>query len=241
MRKLLYGILLAALHCLILAGCASTGSQRIYPLSRPEIPPFMAKQGVGYKGDEEKSRYLIIVDAGHGGEDFGAHSMTKPKYQEKHLNLSTAKMLNSFLTQQGYRTIMTRNDDRFIALDKRAEFANEKNPTLFVSVHYNSAPSKEAEGIEVYFYRDEQDKKRTRDSRFLAQSILDNVIEHTQAKSRGIKHGNFAVIRETKMPAILIEGGFLTNEKEIQRIKDPLYLKKLAWGIAQGINAYFDN
>jgi N-acetylmuramoyl-L-alanine amidase len=226
---------------LLLTGCASQTT--ITPLSVPEvIMPPQNSYLVNYTplSHPKNQKCLIVIDAGHGGEDFGAHSNTLPHYQEKHLNLSTANLLQTYLSQLGYQTIMTRTDDHFIALDKRADFANEKNPDLFVSVHYNSAPSKEAEGIEVYFYRSEQDKKRTRESRLLAQCVLDDVLESTDAKSRGVKHGNFAVIRQTKMPAILIEGGFLTNDREMQKIKDPVYLKKLAWGIAQGIHSYLD-
>jgi len=72
----------------------------------------------------------------------------------------------------------------------------------------------------------------------LAQSILDKTIKNTQAKSRGVKHGNYAVIRETAMPAVLIEGGFLTNTSEMEKIKSAAYLKSLALGIAQGIQNY---
>ncbi len=207
------------------------------PEMYPPIPREMAGEA---KGRKPKSDVFIVIDPGHGGEDFGTHSNTKPKYQEKHLNLSTAQLLRTFLNKQGYKTIMTRSDDTFISLDRRAEFANEQKPTLFVSVHYNSAPSKEAEGVEVYFYKSDEDKVRTRESRLLAKAILDKVLDNTEAKSRGIKHGNFAVIRKTDMPAVLIEGGFLTNDSEMQRIKDPAYVKKLAWGIAQGITAYLE-
>jgi N-acetylmuramoyl-L-alanine amidase len=183
---------------------------------------------------------LIIIDPGHGGDDFGTHSSSKPKYQEKNLNLTTARFLKSYLDQMGYRTHMTRVKDVFIPLDKRAEIANEKNPQLFVSVHYNSAPSTQAEGIEIYYFRSDEDKVRTKESQQLAQAILDKVLNSTQAKSRGIKHGNFAVIRKTNMPAVLVEGGFLTNDGEMQKIKDASYLRKLAWGIAEGIQEYLE-
>lgn len=246
MRRLVDAILIGYFWCLILTACAPTGQQAItfpsVPEAIPSLPPMQEEKTweMGRKDYRGKMKPLIVIDAGHGGEDYGAHSNTSPHYQEKYLNLSTAQMLRGFLAQQGYRTIMTRTNDTFIALDKRADFANEKNPSIFLSVHYNSAPSKEAEGIEVYYYKSDEDKMRSRESRLLAQFVLDGVIETTQAKSRGVKHGNFAVIRQTKMPAILIEGGFLTNDKEMQRIKDPTYLKQLAWGIAQGLNAYFD-
>lgn len=181
---------------------------------------------------------LIVVDPGHGGLDFGTHSLGVPKYHEKNLNLSTAVMLKNYLQNFGYKVVMTRSDDTFISLEDRAAYANEQNAKLFVSVHYNSAPSREAEGVEVFYYRADNDKARTSKSKTLAQAVLEKVIKNTHANSRGAKHGNFAVIRETKMPAILIEGGFLTNEDEMDRIKNAAYLKSVALGIAQGVNEY---
>lgn len=179
-----------------------------------------------------------MLDAGHGGEDFGTHSLGNPKYQEKYLNMSTTNMVKSLLQQFGYEVLMTRNDDTFIALDKRALFANQQKPRLFVSIHFNSAPSTDAEGIEVFYYLDSENKPRTTQSKALAQAILDKTLQNTKAKSRGVKHGNYAVIRETNMPAALIEGGFLTNTEEMEKIKNASYLKSLALGIAQGIQEY---
>lgn len=183
-------------------------------------------------------KIIVMLDAGHGGDDFGTHSLGKPVYHEKYLNLSTTMMVKKILQQFGYEVILTRQDDTFIPLDKRSEFANEQKPRLFVSIHFNSAPSTSAEGIEVFYFRNEEDKLRMNKSKALAQSILDKTLQNTQAKSRGVKHGNYAVIRETKMPAALIEGGFLTNEKEMEKIKNASYVKSLALGIAQGIQDY---
>ena len=181
---------------------------------------------------------VIIIDAGHGGNDFGTYSVATPKYKEKLLNLTTASMLREYLKKMGYKTLMTRFDDRFISLDERAEFANKNKATLFVSVHYNSAPNKEAEGIEVFYYRSDKDKTRSADSKLLAQAVNKHIITHAESKSRGVKHGNLAVIRETNMPAILVEGGFLTNATELDKIKETSYQKRIAWGIAQGIHEY---
>ena len=181
---------------------------------------------------------VIIIDAGHGGNDLGTFSVATPKYKEKLLNLTTASMLREYLKKLGYKTLMTRFDDRFVSLDERAQFANTNKATLFVSIHYNSAPNKEAEGIEVFYYRSDKDKVRSADSKLLAQAVNKHIIIHTDAKSRGVKHGNLAVIRETTMPAILVEGGFLTNANELNKIKDTSYQKRIAWGIAQGIHEY---
>ncbi|MFI0434130.1 MAG: N-acetylmuramoyl-L-alanine amidase [Parachlamydiaceae bacterium] len=187
----------------------------------------------------------IMVDPGHGGHDIGTQSISKPRYQEKSLNLVTAKFVRDFLEHLGYQVIMTREEDKFVSLDKRAKMANELKPTVYVSIHYNSAPIATAQGIEVFFYqsKDEKNKKekeRVVKSRRLAHSVLKNIVCETQAKSRGVKHGNYLVIRETAVPAILVEGGFVTNESEMQNLKDPVYLKRLAWGIVCGIEEYLN-
>jgi len=192
-------------------------------------PPLLAKKA------------FIVLDPGHGGSDAGTQSISKPRYQEKSLNLMTAHFVQNFLQEQGYHVIMTRNDDTFISLEKRAQWANEQQPDLFVSIHYNAAPSAEAQGIEVFYYSAKENKSRTIQSKKLAQTILRNLVNQTHAKSRGVKVGNYAVIRETNMPAILVEGGFVTNEAEMQKLKDPLYLKQIAWGIVKGINEYLTN
>lgn len=232
MDKLIY---LPLFLLLLLQGC----STKVPPPQ--EIPLFYPPQQIvqPYTPIEPKKQGpLIIIDPGHGGEDRGTESPFKPSYQEKSLTLTTSRMVRDFLKQMGYQTQMTRDDDTFIPLKMRASMANEAKPALFVSVHYNSAPSKEANGIEIFYYKSETDKERTAASKKLASTILSKVIERTQAKSRGVKAANFAVIRETDMPAILIEGGFLTNQEEMQKIKDPAYIKQLALGIAQGVDQY---
>lgn len=186
----------------------------------------------------KKPVITIIIDPGHGGEDLGAQSKTKPIYSEKNFNLVTARFLQENLEQMGYRTAMTRVKDVFIPLDKRAAAAHDRQSELFISVHYNAAESEEAQGVEVFYFDQKEDPSRTLASKTLAQSVLKELLAATNAKSRGVKHGNYHVIRESNAPAILIEGGFLTNPDELLRLKDPLYLKKLAWGIAQGVSKY---
>ena len=186
----------------------------------------------------EHARPKIVIDAGHGGKDFGAASKTTPVALEKTLNLNTALMLNTYLQKMGYQTILTRGADFFVPLDLRAAIANSNDAVLFVSVHYNSAPNARAEGVEVYYYDSKDNKKRTEESKILANTVLLQILDATKSKSRGIKHGNFAVIRETSMPAILIEGGFITNENEVLRMRSNAYLKTLAESIAIGIDDF---
>lgn len=181
---------------------------------------------------------LILLDPGHGGKDVGTQSISKPRCQEKNLNLMTAKFVKMFLQRRGYRVIMTREDDTFISLDKRVQIAAEVKPLIFVSIHYNAAPSNEAKGVEIFYHSSKENKERTAASHKLAQSILKQVVFQTKALSRGVKNGSYVVIRDTKIPAVLVEGGFVTNESELQLLKDPAYLKRLAWGISKGIDEY---
>jgi N-acetylmuramoyl-L-alanine amidase len=219
---------------LFLAGCQSK-----YPIERARyVAPLDTTVAYEKPRNFSTSKGLIIIDPGHGGEDEGTKSLTKPVYSEKSFNLITAKFLVSYLRQMGYKVMMTRTDDTFIPLKTRYEFANNQKPLLFVSVHYNAAASPEAKGIEVFYYRSDDNKDRTQASKKLAQSTLNQLLTVTQAKSRGVKHGDYAVIRETNIPAILVEGGFLSNEEELRKIKDPEYLKQIAWGISQGIDGY---
>lgn len=197
------------------------------PISSLNITPFI-------------HRPFVVIDPGHGGKDFGTEAPLKPAFKEKNLNLVTAKILEGYLKYMGYRTLLTRNNDAFVSLDARASLANENHADLFVSIHYNSAPSDQAEGIEVFYFRNDGDKERVVCSKKLADAVLVNLLDMTDAKSRGVKHGNLAVVRKTKMPAILIEGGFMTNNREMNKLADPTYIKTIAWGVARGIQVYLN-
>ena len=177
---------------------------------------------------------LIILDAGHGGTDEGTKVSA---LKEKRLTLLTVLMTKKKLEELGYRVMLTRGRDIFLSLPKRVSIANRTKATLFVSVHYNSAPSPDANGIEI-FYFDSKEIWRSRASKRLAQCLLHRMIDQTEAASRGVKTSNFHVIRETDMPAVLIEAGFITNYKERQKLKDREYIERIAVGIAQGIDKY---
>lgn len=232
-----------ALICLLVASSCSQKKVFVvhYPLMEEPYTPYTPPYASPISRTGEIKNPLIVIDAGHGGKDLGAEVSKKPVLKEKNLNLMTAKLLESYLRQMGFRTLMTRRDDAFVSLDKRASLANSSQSDLFVSVHYNSAPSNKAEGIEIYYFKNDNNKERVQKSKGLGELILKNIIKETDAKSRGVKHGNLAVVRKTTMPAVLVEGGFLTNEQELAKIRDPSYIKTLAWGIAQGIRDFLQN
>ena len=177
---------------------------------------------------------VVILDAGHGGTDEGAKVRS---FQEKKVTLLTTLLAKKHLEELGYRVILTRNRDSYVSLPKRVSIANKANASLFVSIHFNASKSTDAQGIEVFYYNSDE-MWRSRASQRLASCILYRVIDQTDGTSRGVKHGNFHVIRETGMPAVLVEGGFITHQGERNKLKDRAYLDRIAVGIAQGVDKY---
>ena len=182
-------------------------------------------------------RPVIVLDGGHGGLDKGA-KIKYPYIEEKRLTLATVLLTKAHLERMGYKVILTRSKDYFVPLKKRVSFANSAKAELFISVHFNSCPNKTAHGIEVYYFNSRANKVRAKNSRNLARSILSFLCQKTKARSRGIKDGKFCVIRDTKMPAILIEAGFLTNPHERDNIRKKTYQDKISIGIAEGIENF---
>ncbi len=177
---------------------------------------------------------IIILDPGHGGKDEGARVRT---VVEKQLTLRTAYLTKKELELLGYRVVLTRARDTFLPLQTRANIANRRPESLFISIHYNSAVSPQASGIEVFYYQSKH-PARAIPSRQLATSILSQMVTETGGRSRGVKRGNFHVIRQTDMPAVLIEAGFITNFEERNLIKTQTYLEKIAKGIALGVHKH---
>lgn len=177
----------------------------------------------------------IMLDAGHGGRDEGTkvHS-----FKEKKITLATVLYTKRYLEQMGYRVILTRAKDIEVSLARRVALANKTRSALFVSIHFNASKNTEAKGVEVFYY-DAKDQERTKNSRKLANYILHQVIDQTEASSRGVKVGNFHVIRETQIPAVLVEGGFVTNVQECSHLRKKEYLEHIAKGVALGIDRYF--
>lgn len=180
------------------------------------------------------SKTVIILDAGHGGHDVGAKV---PYLKEKKLALFTTLLTKKFLDEMGYKVILTRSHDIFVPLNKRVSLAEKVKADLFVSIHYNASKNREAKGIEVYFcHTDSQSKVKA--SKNLAAKVLSNLVATTDAASRGVKAAKFHVIRETQMPSILVEAGFITNPDECSLLKSRTYVEKVAKGIAAGIDNY---
>ncbi len=177
----------------------------------------------------------IILDPGHGGKDEGARI---GNVFEKKLTLRTAYLVKKELEALGHTVVLTRARDLYISLASRTEVASRRSGDLFVSLHYNSSKSGDAHGLEIYYYG-KGDAARIELSRCLATTLIRTITGTTFCHSRGVKRGNFHVIRETtKMPAVLIEGGFLTNSKERTLLTTPAYLEKFARAVAEGVDEF---
>lgn len=195
---------------------------------------------VSYSWDLKSTvKPLVVVDPGHGGKDPGARMRFPPYTAEKVLALKTALLVEKTLKRMGYNVLLTRTKDVFIELPARPQIAARRKGNLFVSIHYNSCPKASVSGIEVYYYQPKKNTPRTDISKRLATAVLQAMCAETKALSRGVRPGDFCVIRETKMPAILVEGGFLTSPQEVILLRQPKYLEKIARGIAIGVDTFW--
>lgn len=176
----------------------------------------------------------VVVDAGHGGADPGTSGSTGA--HEKTTTLIIAQLLEQKLRDSGYNVIMTRHRDEYIGLQERTEIANEAMADLFVSIHHNSmANNPVPNGIGTYYYRNYVSEETVT----AASSIQQAVIKATGRSNRKIIPAGFYVLRETLMPAVLIELGFMSNPEEEQLILNSKFQEQSAEGIYQGIEKYF--
>src|SRR3989344_1573996 len=209
-------------------------------------PPYAASGIV----ESEKSPVLaqemkkkIVLDAGHG-----MGNRTSKVYdpgaimgdiQEAVLNLKYAREVEELLKEKGYDVIQTRTDNQTeVPLGKRASIANDAGADLFVSVHCNASTSKNSRGVIVYHYPgSERGESAAKSVRKNLVKILDEEVEDFDSSLGSIMEEAFYVLKHTKMPATLVETGFLTNETDRNYLlNNP---RTIARGIADGIDSYF--
>lgn len=174
-------------------------------------------------------RKLVVLDAGHGAKDSGAVGVTG-KYEKK-FNLAIVLKAAELLKKENkIDVVLTRSDDTFLELKERVAIANNLKADLFISVHANSASSSSASGTETYYERV--------DSKALANVMHKYLVQATGLTDRGVRYGNFHVIRETKMPAVLLEVGYLSNKTDEALLFTEALQNKVAASIVSGIKEY---
>jgi N-acetylmuramoyl-L-alanine amidase len=196
----------------------------------------------------------ICLDPGHGGKDPGYRVGSN---QEKKYVLLLAQELRDQLTRAGFTVTLTRNTDEFIELPVRADLARRRNADLFVSLHFNAAPSSAStvRGAEVYCLtpagasstnaRGEgggagwfAGNRNNDKNMFLAYQLQKSLTRNLGAEDRGVHRARYAVLRDAVMPAVLIEAGFMSHPVEGKKIFDPAYRRQMAKSIVDGLLAY---
>ena len=171
---------------------------------------------------------IVCIDPGHGGKDPGA---TGGGVQEKAVVLNVAKKIGAFLEARGCTVMLSRETDVFVELSDRARMANAAKADLYVSIHCNSVrDNARATGMEVYHYTHASEA-----SKRAARVIYNKLLPVCGLRGRGVKSKDLAVLRETKMPAVLVELGFISNPSDCAKLTNFAWQDDAAQAIADGI------
>lgn len=180
------------------------------------------------------SEELIVVDAGHGGDEPGAISPSGVK--EKDLTLDIAKRLNELLLDGGAKTYMIRSTDITVPYQIRPNIANEMKADLFFSIHINAYYNDRIQGVETLYC-----SGSSGESKKIAKLVQETMVEELGMVDRGIwERENLVVLRETKMPAVLAEVGYLTHPEDEKKLLDPEFRQKAAEALYKGILKYYE-
>ncbi|AWB44942.1 N-acetylmuramoyl-L-alanine amidase [Paenibacillus sp. CAA11] len=183
------------------------------------------------QGEGKEGQRLVVIDAGHGGSDPGAGSITNRN--EKEFTLAVALKVQKLLEQESWLdVVMTRDDDTYPTLQKRVKLANDLNADVFVSIHGNKVDANPIpNGVETHY--------TNKNSQNLARIMQKYMLEATGLKDRGLKPGNLYVTKNTKMPAVLLECGFLSNPTDEKAMYTEEFQQSLAEGIVAGLKEFF--
>lgn len=168
----------------------------------------------------------VVIDAGHGGKDGGS---VWNGLIEKKLCLDVAKRVETGLKSRGIKTVMIRRTDTFVELEQRARLANRVPSSVFISIHFNGSRTTLISGGEAYY--------RSLRGKVIAAAISRAIKSRVTGGSRGIFYGSYKVLRETQMPAVLVECGYISNRREAARCADPAHRQKVADAIVSGLLA----
>ncbi len=185
--------------------------------------------GPGSSPTARQGERLVMIDPGHGGRDPGA--VGRNRLFEKDINMSIAQRLQQTLQRRGYNAALTRTRDVELDLQPRVDIAERANASVFVSIHANaiSLNRPDVNGLETYYHSS---------GRGLARSIHSSVLRNTDLRDRGVRQARFYVLRNTSMPAVLVETGFVTGREDAERFQSTAAREQIADAIAEGIISY---
>lgn len=217
----------------------------VTPIVMPTPEPIPTPPPIDIPEGKTMEPVVVVIDAGHGGRDPGTVSPYTDDLYEKNITLEIAKKVEALLSDKGIKTIMTREGDDHLNdvikedLLERADIANSNNASLFLSIHVNSFDLKQSggakvNGMEVYYMNKTETFEGFTEERF-AQIVGDEIVKATEMKFNGVKSNNYSVLRNTKMPAVLVETAYITNKEDHARLSSKDFREKTAKGIAEGI------
>ncbi|HEY5791926.1 MAG TPA: N-acetylmuramoyl-L-alanine amidase [Chthoniobacterales bacterium] len=195
----------------------------------------------------------VILDAGHGGHDGGARGALG---NEKNFTLDVALRAKRLLEASGCKVRLTRSSDVFIPLEQRVAIANQYPNGIFVSIHFNKGstgsgtgvetyclaprgvPSMDAESVSYNDLRQYPGHENDAENVALATACHSSMLRRLRVFDRGIKRARFVVIRDLKIPGVLLEGGFVDNPVDARLIASPDYRQRMALAVLDGVNAY---
>jgi len=187
----------------------------------------------------KSSEKVIVIDAGHGGKDPGTTGFSGN--YEKDINLEISKKLKEKLRSNGYKVILTRDSDEYVDNLLRAKLANKKRARVFISIHGNAMENNNStNGIQVLYYPNRESTVGDLNNNELAQIMMNSLINRTGANDKGIiEREDLIVLNQTKMPAVIIECGFLSNENEEKLLLTDDYKNKIVDSIIDELEEYF--
>jgi len=180
----------------------------------------------------KQNKFSVVIDPGHGGPDPGAIGISG--IRETDVVLEVAKIVKNILSEKGVKVRLTRKNEVDLDLPPRVSLANRSDADIFVSIHANASRGKrrDVNGLETFYYRGWR-------GRLLAKRIQKQIMRVSPGSpDRGVKQGRFYVIKNTKMPAVLVEIGFLTGRLDARRLEKTAHRKRIAYAIAKGILEY---
>jgi N-acetylmuramoyl-L-alanine amidase len=185
------------------------------------------------------SKKVVVIDAGHGGWDPGT---VRDNVLEKDINLSIAQKLQAYLEEGGATVLITRLDDAGLADTKagdmrmRRQISNTGHADIVVSIHQNSLGNTNIKGAQVFYYNQSDSSKKLSD--FIQQHLIEFVDPNNRLQPKA--NDNYYILKQTAMPAVIVECGFLSNPGERSKLVTESYQERIAWGIYMGIVDYFN-
>lgn len=203
------------------------------------------KQGSAAVSSQMNDVHVVVLDPGHGGYDPGA--ISKQGIYEKDINLKIALRVAELLKPSGIKAILTRDEDEDYVppgvkgraskkqtdLNYRIDLASQAKADIFVSIHVNATNGRPKSGAEAFYYF------KSDESKFLAETIQQELIKVPGMNRRIAKPGDFYVIKNTPMTAVIVELGYLNNPAELKKLNEAWYQEYLAHAVAKGIARYF--